>query len=143
MGHIRLISWLLVGTLSNDCMCGSLCQSIPQEVSCYIADHVQIVLKGFPDYAKTSVAHMSSLFYVFMLCQVISLGLRENLRKCRLMRPVITNRERSFQFSRMMRVTFPTVFVLSTPFHRAPILNIIIITFATNLADDYSFGQST
>lgn len=70
MGHIRLLSWLLIGTLTNNCISGSLCQSVPQEVSCYIADHVQVVLTGYPDHAKTSVVHMSSLFHTFVLCQV-------------------------------------------------------------------------
>lgn len=49
-----------------------LAQPIPQEVSCHIADHIQMIFSGFPEQSKTSVLHMSSLFHAFILCQVIT-----------------------------------------------------------------------
>lgn len=52
-----------------------LAQPIPQEVSCHIADHIQVIFSGFPEQSKTSVLHMSSLFHAFILCQVYTLGL--------------------------------------------------------------------
>lgn len=45
-------------------------QPIPQEVSCHVADHVQVIFAGFPEQSKASVLHMSSLFHAFILCQV-------------------------------------------------------------------------
>lgn len=45
-------------------------QPIPQEVSCHVADHVQVIFSGFPEQSKASVLHMSSLFHAFILCQV-------------------------------------------------------------------------
>lgn len=82
IGHIRLLSWLLLGSLTHTAMYGtgnnphhnlhSYCvtQPIPTETSCQIADHIQIILTGFAEQPKASVLHMSSLFHVFILCQV-------------------------------------------------------------------------
>jgi hypothetical protein len=46
------------------------CQPIPQEASCHIADHIQVIMAGFAEQSKASVLHMSSLFHAFILCQV-------------------------------------------------------------------------
>lgn len=70
IAHNRMLAWLLIGTLTNNCINGSLCQSVPQEVSCQIADQVQVVLNGFPDHFLTSVEYMSSLFHAFVVCEV-------------------------------------------------------------------------
>lgn len=83
IGHIRLLSWLLLGSLTHIAMYAGntnshthstipLAQPIPQEVSCHIADHIQVIFSGFPEQSKTSVLHMSSLFHAFILCQVIT-----------------------------------------------------------------------
>lgn len=78
IGHIRLLSWLLLGSLTHTAMYGATAhqpgycaaQPIPQESSCQVADHIQVILAGFAEQPKASVLHMSSLFHVFILCQV-------------------------------------------------------------------------
>lgn len=82
IGHIRLLSWLLLGSLTHTSMYAGnnthnnhgqsipSAQPIPQEVSCHVADHVQVIFSGFPEQSKASVLHMSSLFHAFILCQV-------------------------------------------------------------------------
>ncbi|KAK7078175.1 Protein unc-79 [Halocaridina rubra] len=74
VSHIRLLSWLLLGGLTHTCLVGTsasmVCQPIPPEASCHIADHIQVILAGFAEQSKASVLHMSSLFHAFILCQV-------------------------------------------------------------------------
>lgn len=75
IGHIRLLSWLLLGSLTHTAMQGNgtgqtLSQPIPNEASCQIADHIQVIMAGFAEQPKASVLHMSSLFHTFILCQV-------------------------------------------------------------------------
>ncbi|XP_072766929.1 protein unc-79 homolog isoform X2 [Anoplolepis gracilipes] len=88
IGHIRLLSWLLLGSLTHIAMYAGntnnhthstipLAQPIPQEVSCHIADHIQMIFSGFPEQSKTSVLHMSSLFHAFILCQLWTIYLEE------------------------------------------------------------------
>lgn len=48
----------------------SSAQPIPQEMSCHVADHIQVIFSAFPEQSKASVLHMSSLFHAFILCQV-------------------------------------------------------------------------
>ncbi|KZC06519.1 Protein unc-79 like protein [Dufourea novaeangliae] len=84
IGHIRLLSWLLLGSLTHTAMFSGnnnahnhgpsipTAQPIPQETSCHVADHVQAIFSGFPEQSKeskASVLHMSSLFHAFILCQ--------------------------------------------------------------------------
>nr|CAD7567209.1 unnamed protein product [Timema californicum] len=80
VGHIRLLSWLLLGSLTHTALHGAAtsnihstshchCLPIPQEASCHITDHVQVIMAGFAEQSKTSVLHMSSLFHAFLLCQ--------------------------------------------------------------------------
>lgn len=52
-------------------------QPVPQEVSCHVADHIQVIFSGFPEQSKTSVLHMSSLFHAFILCQLWTVYLEE------------------------------------------------------------------
>lgn len=75
IGHIRLLSWLLLGSLTHTALQGGnygqiFNQPISQESSCQIADHIQVIMAGFAEQPKTSVLHMSSLFHTFILCQV-------------------------------------------------------------------------
>ncbi|XP_046744184.1 protein unc-79 homolog isoform X3 [Diprion similis] len=93
IGHVRLLSWLLLGSLTHTALHGNsntwsgnphihgpptpFAQPIPQEVSCHIADHIQVILSGFPEQSKTSVLHMSSLFHTFILCQLWTVYLEE------------------------------------------------------------------
>lgn len=89
IGHIRLLSWLLLGSLTHTAMYAGnnnththgpsipSAQPIPQEVSCHVADHVQVIFSGFPEQSKASVLHMSSLFHAFILCQLWTMYLEE------------------------------------------------------------------
>lgn len=70
MCHIRLLSWLLLGALTHTALYPGPCMPVPQEASCHIADHVQVIMAGFAEQSKASVLHMSSLFHAFVLCQV-------------------------------------------------------------------------
>lgn len=99
IGHMRLLSWLLMGALTHTSLmsrkAGSIgqhgasvhyhlqhpghTQPVPQEASCHIADHIQIIFAGFVEQSKsaTSVLHMSSLFHAFTLCQLWSVYLEQ------------------------------------------------------------------
>ncbi|KAK4872146.1 hypothetical protein RN001_016270 [Aquatica leii] len=84
ISHIRLLSWLLLGSLTHSSLHGvgsgqNLCQPIPQEASCQIADHIQVIMAGFAEQPKASVLHMSSLFHVFILCQLWTVYLEQGL----------------------------------------------------------------
>ncbi|CAL4121124.1 unnamed protein product [Meganyctiphanes norvegica] len=79
VAHIRLLSWILLGALSHMCMVpGSVCQPVPPESSCHIADHIQVILTGFAEQSKQSVLHMSSLFHAFILCQLWTVYLEQS-----------------------------------------------------------------
>ncbi|XP_049954031.1 protein unc-79 homolog [Schistocerca serialis cubense] len=83
VGHIRLLSWLLLGALTHTALhSGSVtshtpCQPVPQEASCHIADHIQVIMAGFAEQSKASVLHMSSLFHAFILCQLWTVYLEQ------------------------------------------------------------------
>ncbi|XP_042883659.1 protein unc-79 homolog isoform X4 [Penaeus japonicus] len=81
VSHIRLLSWLLLGALTHTCLVGNfatmVCQPIPPEASCHIADHIQVILAGFAEQSKASVLHMSSLFHAFILCQLWTVYLEQ------------------------------------------------------------------
>uniref|UniRef100_A0A6A7G266 Protein unc-79 homolog isoform X3 n=1 Tax=Hirondellea gigas TaxID=1518452 RepID=A0A6A7G266_9CRUS len=83
VGHIRLLSWLLVGSLMHTCHRSSTgtptnCMPVPPDASCHIADHIQVILAGFPEQSKASVVNMSSLFLAFILSQVWTVYLEQN-----------------------------------------------------------------
>lgn len=97
--HMRLLSWLLMGSLTHSALLfrkggnigqhaaavhshiqfqgQQVSQPIPQEASCHIADHIQVIFAGFAEQSKTSVQHMSSLFHAFNLCQLWTLYLEQ------------------------------------------------------------------
>lgn len=101
IGHMRLLSWLLLGALTHTALMArkggdlgqhgaavhyhmqntghTVAQPIPQEASCHIADHIQVIFAGFVEQSKTStsVLHMSSLFHAFTLCQLWSVYLEQ------------------------------------------------------------------
>ncbi|KAH8292441.1 hypothetical protein KR054_009926 [Drosophila jambulina] len=109
VGHMRLLSWLLLGSLTHMALMqrrqethtiptplppnsapgqGSAgvhyqhqgvtySQPVPQEASCHIADHIQVIFAGFAEQSKTSVLHMSSLFHAFTLCQLWTVYLEQ------------------------------------------------------------------
>ena len=58
MAHIRLLSWLLLGSVNHTLRYGGnvggiaaseviISQPIPLDASCHIADHIQVILAGF------------------------------------------------------------------------------------------------
>ncbi|XP_058465417.1 protein unc-79 homolog isoform X2 [Malaya genurostris] len=99
VGHMRLLSWLLMGSLTHTALMGkrggqigqhgatihyhlqqpvdTIAQPVPQESSCHIADHIQVIFAGFAEQSKTSVLHMSSLFHAFTLCQLWTVYLEQ------------------------------------------------------------------
>ena len=83
VAHIRLLSWLLLGAVNHTLKFGNnesvICQPIPLEASCHIADHVQVILAGFAEQSKTSVVHMCSLFHAFILCQLWTVYLEQTI----------------------------------------------------------------
>ncbi|XP_041469783.1 protein unc-79 homolog [Lytechinus variegatus] len=77
IAHVRLLSWLLLGSLTHAALCppsftnsGLISQPIPLDAGNHIADHIQVILAGFAEQSKASVLHMSSLFHAFILCQL-------------------------------------------------------------------------
>lgn len=60
-------------------------QPVPQEASCHIADHIQVIFAGFAEQSKTSVLHMSSLFHAFTLCQLWTVCFFYTFVYCRLL----------------------------------------------------------
>ncbi|XP_035781360.1 protein unc-79 homolog isoform X1 [Anopheles albimanus] len=94
VGHMRLLAWLLMGSLTHTALIlqrmdmtaphqphlrssSIIIQPVPQEASCHIADHVQVIFAGFAEQSKTSVLHMSSLFHAFTLCQLWTVYLEQ------------------------------------------------------------------
>jgi hypothetical protein len=81
VAHIRLLSWLLLGSVNHTLRFGVnesvISQPIPLEASCHIADHIQVILAGFAELSKTSVVHMCSLFHAFILCQLWTVYLEQ------------------------------------------------------------------
>ncbi|XP_027622892.1 protein unc-79 homolog isoform X2 [Tupaia chinensis] len=73
VSHIRLLSWLLLGSLTHNAVCPSAsspCLPIPLDAGSHIADHLIVILIGFPEQSKTSVLHMCSLFHAFIFAQL-------------------------------------------------------------------------
>ncbi|XP_063060311.1 protein unc-79 homolog [Engraulis encrasicolus] len=72
VSHIRLLSWLLLGSLTHVALhqTSTACMPIPLDAGSQIADHLIVILIGFPEQSKTSVLHMCSLFHAFMFAQL-------------------------------------------------------------------------
>ncbi|XP_067224544.1 protein unc-79 homolog [Chanodichthys erythropterus] len=72
VSHIRQLSWLLLGSLTHSALHqgSSCCMPIPLDAGSHIADHLIVILIGFPEQSKTSVLHMCSLFHAFMFAQL-------------------------------------------------------------------------
>ncbi|KAL8169010.1 UNVERIFIED_CONTAM: Protein unc-79 [Gekko kuhli] len=71
--HIRLLSWLLLGSLTHNVVCPNsplVCMPIPLDAGSHVADHLIVILIGFPEQSKTSVLHMCSLFHAFIFAQL-------------------------------------------------------------------------
>ncbi|XP_056445707.1 protein unc-79 homolog [Gadus chalcogrammus] len=72
VSHIRQLSWLLLGSLTHCALFqgSTACMPIPLDAGSHIADHLIVILIGFPEQSKTSVLHMCSLFHAFMFAQL-------------------------------------------------------------------------
>ncbi|XP_041355146.1 protein unc-79 homolog isoform X3 [Gigantopelta aegis] len=74
IGHVRLLSWLLIGSLTHTAVTeGSApisCLPVPLEACSHIAEHIMVIMTGFAEQSKASVLHMSSLFHAFIFCQL-------------------------------------------------------------------------
>ncbi|XP_031427437.1 protein unc-79 homolog isoform X4 [Clupea harengus] len=72
VSHIRQLSWLLLGSLTHCALHqgSTCCMPIPLDAGSQIADHLIVILIGFPEQSKTSVLHMCSLFHAFMFAQL-------------------------------------------------------------------------
>ncbi|XP_058847508.1 protein unc-79 homolog isoform X1 [Acipenser ruthenus] len=72
VSHIRLLSWLLLGSLTHSALNqgSTSCMPIPLDAGSHISDHLIVILIGFPEQSKTSVLHMCSLFHAFMFAQL-------------------------------------------------------------------------
>uniref|UniRef100_H3BIL2 Unc-79 homolog, NALCN channel complex subunit n=1 Tax=Latimeria chalumnae TaxID=7897 RepID=H3BIL2_LATCH len=73
VSRIRLLSWLLLGSLTHSVLSSgssSFCNPIPLDAGSHIADHLIVILIGFPEQSKTSVLHMCSLFHAFIFAQL-------------------------------------------------------------------------
>lgn len=59
IGHIRLLSWLLIGSLTHTGMTEGTapvsCQPIPLDASSYIAEHVLVIMTGFDERSKVNI----------------------------------------------------------------------------------------
>ncbi|XP_078675260.1 protein unc-79 homolog isoform X2 [Branchiostoma floridae x Branchiostoma belcheri] len=73
VAHLRLLSWIILGSLNHMAMCPSSdvpCHPLPLDTSLQIADLALVVLESYPEHTKASVYQMSSLAQVFILCQL-------------------------------------------------------------------------
>ena len=56
--HIRLLSWLLLGSLTHTAITKTagpiVCQPLPLESSSHIADHIMVIMTGFAEQSKVS-----------------------------------------------------------------------------------------
>ncbi|KAI5736841.1 hypothetical protein M8J76_007669 [Diaphorina citri] len=69
--HIRLLSWLLIGALTQSCLQNTSCLPIPQDTACYVADHIHTILGCYIDHVNSgTVFPMNTLYHVFVLCQL-------------------------------------------------------------------------
>ncbi|KAL1226830.1 Uncoordinated protein [Trichinella spiralis] len=68
VGRVRLLSWVLLGSLSS--CSSSFNMPLPIECSHRISDYIQFVLAGFAELSNQSVLNMSALFHAFHLCQL-------------------------------------------------------------------------
>ena len=54
--HMRLLSWLLLGSLTHTAITKSagpiVCQPFPLEASGHIADHIMVIMTGFAEQSK-------------------------------------------------------------------------------------------
>uniref|UniRef100_A0A5S6R432 Uncoordinated protein 79 n=1 Tax=Trichuris muris TaxID=70415 RepID=A0A5S6R432_TRIMR len=77
IGRVRLLSWILIGSLS--CSSSAFSTAIPIDCSHRISDYIQFVLAGFAELSNQSVLNMSALFHAFHLCQLWTIYCEETV----------------------------------------------------------------
>ena len=62
MAHIRVLSWLLIGSLTHTAVTKAaavtVCQPLDLAASSYIADHIMVILTGFAEQSKVRCIHV-------------------------------------------------------------------------------------
>ena len=75
--HVRFLCWLYIGALTHHAVAENVlhtkCQPLPFDDVNNISVMVMSIMTGFVEYSASSVEFMSSLFYAFILCQVMCL----------------------------------------------------------------------
>lgn len=77
VSHIRQLSWLLLGSLTHCALHqgSTSCMPIPLDAGSHIADHLKVILIGFPEQSKVSLKWFSSMwsnfFFVSLSCFLI------------------------------------------------------------------------
>ena len=73
--HVRFLCWLYIGALTHHAVAENVlhtkCQPLPFDDVNNISVMVMSIMTGFVEYSASSVEFMSSLFYAFILCQVV------------------------------------------------------------------------
>lgn len=71
IGHIRLLSWLLIGSLTHTGMTEGTapisCQPIPLDASSYIAEHVLVIMTGFDERSKVNMIKLFSEVWMYII----------------------------------------------------------------------------
>ncbi|TRY55538.1 hypothetical protein DNTS_003662, partial [Danionella cerebrum] len=78
VSRVRQLSWLLLGSLTHSALLQGSCLPVPLDAGAHIADHLIVILVGFPEQSKTSVLHMCSLFHVFIFSQLWTIYCEQN-----------------------------------------------------------------
>ena len=71
--HIRCLSWLLIGALTQMALTGRPCQPVATDLHGKVSDQILLVLSSYVDHETASVAHMTALFHAFLLCELWTL----------------------------------------------------------------------
>ncbi|GBP28893.1 Protein unc-79 homolog [Eumeta japonica] len=77
VSRVRLVSWLVIGALSNTTESGTIQPPIPQDATCHITDHVQTIMSSYVEQWKPTAQRMTPLCHAFILCQLWTVYLEE------------------------------------------------------------------
>ncbi|CAK1545778.1 unnamed protein product [Leptosia nina] len=81
VGRVRVVSWLVLGALTNARDSSHLHQPLSLDATCNLTDHIQIIMSSYAEQCKVGGARMSSLWQAFMLCHLWTLYL-ERVSSC-------------------------------------------------------------
>lgn len=77
MSRVRLVAWVVLGALANRRAGQPPPPCVPQDATCHIVDHLQIILASYVDQTKPTPQKMNGLFYAFIMCQLWTLYLEQ------------------------------------------------------------------